>query len=166
MTIFKVHIFCGLLRIYELYLTLDIISFSVRTWKLHTEKYTYIIYHCSALWHVDEKREFFINRFVNKLVSFCFVVQYVFRAVASGRGGLGASGLQCLGRSVNPISTRGSTLSPPSITSPPGFSDLATGLTYLCNIYYRGFLEFQQKQPNYLAWFKSLRLLRFSLFLS
>ena len=31
-------------------------------------------------------------------------------------------------RSVNPISTRGDTLSPPSTTSPPGFSDLATAL--------------------------------------
>ena len=32
------------------------------------------------------------------------------------------------GRSVNPISTRGGTLSPPSTASHPGFSDLATAL--------------------------------------
>jgi hypothetical protein len=32
------------------------------------------------------------------------------------------------GKSVNPISTRGDPLSPPSTTSPPGFSDLVTAL--------------------------------------
>ena len=34
--------------------------------------------------------------------------------------------------SVNPISTRGSTLSPPSTMCPPRFSDLATALAQLC----------------------------------
>ena len=40
----------------------------------------------------------------------------------------GALAPPVFGRSVNPISTRGDTLSPPSTTSPPGFSDLATAL--------------------------------------
>ena len=35
------------------------------------------------------------------------------------------------GRSANPISTRGDTLSPPSTTSPPKISDLATALNYV-----------------------------------
>ena len=52
------------------------------------------------------------------------------RAVASG--GAGGRGLSppVFGRSVNPISTRGGTLSPPSTKSlPPGFSELATALS-------------------------------------
>ena len=50
-----------------------------------------------------------------------------FRAVA--RWGLGgALALPIFGRSANPILTRGDTLSPPSTTSPPGISDLATAL--------------------------------------
>jgi hypothetical protein len=49
------------------------------------------------------------------------------RAVASGGAG-GAKAPPVFGRSVNPISTRGDTLSPPSTSSPPGFSDLATAL--------------------------------------
>ena len=45
------------------------------------------------------------------------------------QGGGGARGAQAppvFGRSVNPISTRGGKFSPPSNTSHPGFSDLAT----------------------------------------
>ena len=48
----------------------------------------------------------------------------------SPSGGLG--GLPVFGRSVNPISTRGDTLSPPRTTSHPGFSDLVTALLLLC----------------------------------
>ena len=43
-------------------------------------------------------------------------------------GGQGRQSPPFFGRSVNPISTRGDALSPPSTTSPPGFSDLATAL--------------------------------------
>ena len=43
-------------------------------------------------------------------------------------GAGGAMALPGFGRSVNPISTRGGTISPPSTTSPLGFSDLATAL--------------------------------------
>ena len=49
------------------------------------------------------------------------------RPVASGGAG-GACALPLFGRSVNPISTRGGTLSPPSITCHPGFTYLATAL--------------------------------------
>ena len=49
------------------------------------------------------------------------------RPVAS-RGAGGARAPPLFGRSVNPISTRGGTLSPPSSTCHPGFSDLATAL--------------------------------------
>ena len=45
------------------------------------------------------------------------------RAIAS-RGAGGAIAPPVLGRSVNPISTRGDTLSPPSTTSPPDFQTL------------------------------------------
>ena len=49
------------------------------------------------------------------------------RPVASGGAG-GARAPPLFDRSVNPISTRGGTLSPPSTMCPPGFSDLATAL--------------------------------------
>ena len=49
------------------------------------------------------------------------------RAVASG-GAVGAQAPPVFGRSVSPISTRGGTFSPPSIASPPRFSDLASTL--------------------------------------
>ena len=55
-----------------------------------------------------------------ELIYLIFKVNYFTlhcRAVASG--GLGG---------LKPISTRGDTLSPPSTTSPPGLSDLATAL--------------------------------------
>ena len=51
------------------------------------------------------------------------------RPVASGGAG-GARAPPLFGRSVNPISTRGGTFSPPSIMCPPRFSDLATALMY------------------------------------
>ena len=55
------------------------------------------------------------------------------RPVASGGAGGGMCPPPLFGRSVNPISTRGGTFSPPSITCPPRFSDLATALCmYLC----------------------------------
>ena len=44
------------------------------------------------------------------------------------RGTGGALATPVFGRSVNPISTRGDTLSPPNTTSTPGFSDLSTAL--------------------------------------
>ena len=50
------------------------------------------------------------------------------RPVASG-GARGACAPPLFDQSVNPISTRGSTLSPPSTMCPPGFSDLATALS-------------------------------------
>ena len=47
----------------------------------------------------------------------------------AGPSQAGAGGVPPLfGRSVNSISTRGGTFSPPSTTSPSGFSDLATAL--------------------------------------
>ena len=49
-----------------------------------------------------------------------------YRPVASG----GACAPPLFGRSVNPISTRGCILSPPSTMCPPRFSDLATALSY------------------------------------
>ena len=52
------------------------------------------------------------------------------RPVASG-GAEGACVPPLFERSVNPISTRGGTLSPPSTMCPPGFSDLATALNYV-----------------------------------
>ena len=55
------------------------------------------------------------------------------RPVASGGAG-GARVPPLFGRSANPISTRGGgTLSPPSTTCPPGFSDLATALNVVRN---------------------------------
>ena len=57
-------------------------------------------------------------------VSILDIPQY--RAVA--RWGWGGFSPPIFGRSANPISTRGDTLSPPSTTSPPGISDLATAL--------------------------------------
>ena len=54
------------------------------------------------------------------------------QARCQGGGAWGASAPPVFGRSVNPISTRGGTLSPPSTTSPPpGFSDLSTALNYV-----------------------------------
>ena len=53
--------------------------------------------------------------------------QTIIRPVASGAG-RGARAPQLFDRSVNPISTRGGTLSPSSTMCPPGFSDLATAL--------------------------------------
>ena len=43
-------------------------------------------------------------------------------------GAGGALAPTIFGRSANPISIRGDTLSPPSTTRPPGISDLATAL--------------------------------------
>ena len=54
------------------------------------------------------------------------------RPVASGGAG-GACAPPLFDRSVNPISTRGGTLSPPSTTCPPAFSELATALDYTYN---------------------------------
>ena len=54
-------------------------------------------------------------------------VLLLFRHVGRGEAG-GADAPPVFGRSVNPISTRGGTLSPPSTTRPPRFSDLATCL--------------------------------------
>ena len=50
-----------------------------------------------------------------------------FEMAGLSQGGWGA-GAPVFGKSVNPITTRGGTLSLPSNTSPPGFSDLATAL--------------------------------------
>ena len=50
-----------------------------------------------------------------------------------GAGG-GALAPPIFGRSANPILTRGDTLSPPSTTSPPGISDLATALVSVVTI--------------------------------
>ena len=52
-----------------------------------------------------------------------YVLYLISRPVARG-----ASAPPVFDRSVNPISTRGGTLSPPNTTSPPGFSDLVTAL--------------------------------------
>ena len=46
-------------------------------------------------------------------------------------------------RSVNPISTRGGTLSPPSTTSPPGFLELATAL-----LLYSEFCSIQEEEEK------------------
>ena len=46
-------------------------------------------------------------------------------------GGWGGFSPPIFGRSAKPILTRGDTLSPPSTTSPPGFSDLVTTLSSL-----------------------------------
>ena len=46
-----------------------------------------------------------------------------------GRGGAAAP--PDFGESVNPISTRGDTLSPPSTTCPPGFLTLAACLLFI-----------------------------------
>ena len=65
-----------------------------------------------------------INIWLMRLLAilFCYC-----RAVA--RWGLrGAIAPPIFGRLANPISTRGDTLSPPSTTSPPKISDLATAL--------------------------------------
>ena len=54
--------------------------------------------------------------------------------LCQGRRKVGAGGALAppiFGRSANPILTRGDTLSPPSTTSPPGISDLATALLLL-----------------------------------
>ncbi len=56
----------------------------------------------------------------------------------------GAIAPPVFGRSVNPISTRGDTSSPPSTTSPPGFSDLAMAL--LPRYYLKG-LRLTYSQP-------------------
>ena len=53
----------------------------------------------------------------------CFNVRHV-----SNGGAGGAYAPPVFGRSVNPISTRGGTLSPPSTARPPRFSDLETCL--------------------------------------
>ena len=50
------------------------------------------------------------------------------QACRKGGGGWEGFSPPVFGRSVNPISTRGGTLSPPSTISPPWFSDLATAL--------------------------------------
>ena len=50
------------------------------------------------------------------------------RPVASGGAG-GALAPPVFGQSVNPISTRGADYAHHSTTSPPGFSNLATGLS-------------------------------------
>ena len=53
----------------------------------------------------------------------------------SPAGGLGgALAPPVFGQSVNPISTRGANYAHHSTTSPPGFSDLATGLGLDCEI--------------------------------
>ena len=56
-----------------------------------------------------------------------YILLTYIRPVASGGAG-GACAPPLFDKSVNPISTRGGTLSPPSIMCPPGFSDLATAL--------------------------------------
>ena len=55
---------------------------------------------------------------------------YVVRIAGPSQAGgpWGARAPPLFGRSVNPISTRGGTLSPPSTMCPPRFSDLATAL--------------------------------------
>ena len=64
------------------------------------------------------------------------------RPVASGGAG-GARAPPLFVRSVNPISTRGGTLSPPSTMCPPGFSDLATALDdyFLSFVFTKDFLH-------------------------
>ena len=57
-----------------------------------------------------------------------FDLRSIHRPVASGVGRP-----PLFDRSVNPISTRGGTLSPPSTTCPPAFSELATALDYTYN---------------------------------
>ena len=53
----------------------------------------------------------------------------MYRAVTS-RGAGGALAPPVFGQTVNPISTRGADCTHHSTTSPPGFSDLATGLLF------------------------------------
>ena len=51
--------------------------------------------------------------------------------LVGARGAGGAMAPTNFGRSVNPISTRGSRLCPPNDTGNPGFSDLSTALGYI-----------------------------------
>ena len=58
------------------------------------------------------------------------------RPVASGGAGGACAPPPLFDRSVNPISTRGGTISPPGTMCPPGFSDLATALIVgMYNVY-------------------------------
>ena len=57
----------------------------------------------------------------------------------------GAGGAPIFGRSVNPISTRGSREYPPNNTGTPGFSDLATGLIMVTKVV----LSYQQSLHTY-----------------
>ena len=66
-----------------------------------------------------------IGKELNKGIGFSIRVYY--RHVARWEAG-GAAASPDFGGSVNPISTRGDTLSPPSTTCPPGFLTLAACL--------------------------------------
>ena len=66
-----------------------------------------------------------------KITNFIINISKVYIAGPSSGGGWGASAPPNFDRSVNPISTRGADYAHHSTTSPPGFSDLATGLMYM-----------------------------------
>ena len=79
---------------------------------------------CLGKYLIRQKESDWLEKFVK-------IQDLQFRNEAQGRHKVGAGGALAppiFARSDNPISTRGDTLSPPSTTSPPGISDLATAL--------------------------------------